>query len=51
MEKDIQKKNNAPEDIDFESRQNLVGFFELLFKIDRRLNPDKYNKQKNEEIL
>jgi len=51
MEKDIQKENNALKDVDFESRQNLVGFFELLLKIDRRVNPDKYNKQENEEIL
>jgi len=42
---DNQKKNNALIDIDFESRQNLVGFFELLLKIDKRVNPDNYKNQ------
>lgn len=47
MEKDIQKKNNALIDVDFESRQNLVGFFELLLKIDKSVNPDNYKNQED----
>lgn len=44
---DNQKKNNALTDIDFESRQNLVGFFELLLRIDKRINPDNYRSQED----
>lgn len=47
MEKDIQEKNNIKIDIDFESRENLVGLFELLLKIDKRVNPDNYYNQDN----
>jgi hypothetical protein len=28
---------------DFESRENIVGLFDLLLKIDRRINPEMYN--------
>jgi len=27
---------------EFEIKQNLVGFFELLLRIDKRNNPDLY---------
>ena len=30
-----------------ESMDNLVGFFNLLFKIDRRIHPENYTKSKN----
>lgn len=30
-----------------ESMANLVGFFNLLFQIDRRNNPERYIKPKN----
>lgn len=33
--------------IEFEAKQNLLGFFDLLLKIDRRNNPQNY--QKNED--
>lgn len=32
------------ETLDFESKQNLVGFFDLLLKIDMRINPDLYKE-------
>ena len=28
----------------FEAKQNLLGFFDLLLKVDRRNNPEKYKK-------
>lgn len=28
----------------FEAKQNLLGFFDLLLKIDMRKNPEKYKK-------
>lgn len=31
-----------------ESMDNLVGFFNLLFKIDKRINPENY-KPKNRQ--
>ncbi|PIR95365.1 hypothetical protein COT93_02760, partial [Candidatus Falkowbacteria bacterium CG10_big_fil_rev_8_21_14_0_10_37_18] len=39
------------EKLDFESKQNLVGFFDLLLKIDMRINPDLYKEdyQSNKE--
>lgn len=33
--------------MDFEAKQNIVGFFDLLLKIDKRNNPQIY--QSNEE--
>ena len=33
---------------DFEARQNLLGFFDLLLKIDMRNNPELYKKQLDE---
>ena len=27
---------------DYEARANFVGFFDLLYKIDRRLEPERY---------
>lgn len=38
------KQENSLENIDFESKQNLVGFFDLLLKIDMRVNPDLYRE-------
>ena len=29
---------------DYEARTNLVGFFDLLYKIDRRLEPERYEE-------
>ena len=33
---------------DFEAKQNLLGFFDLLLKIDMRNNPELYKKKLNE---
>ena len=30
------------EEMNFEAKQNLLGFFSLLLKIDRRINPQNY---------
>lgn len=35
------------EENDFEARQNLLGFFSLLLKIDKRINPHLYKKDEN----
>ena len=46
-EKAVNKKeneNNENEEMDFEARQNLAGFFYLLLKIDMRVNPHLYKK-------
>lgn len=32
------------EKLDYESRQNFVGFFDLLLRIDMRINPDLYKE-------
>lgn len=29
---------------DYEARANFVGFFDLLYKIDRRLEPERYEE-------
>ena len=28
-----------------EEKSNVLGVFELLLKVDKRINPDKYKKQ------
>jgi len=33
--------------IDFEAEQNLLGFFDLLLKIDKRNNPENYEYDDN----
>ena len=40
--KDQQKKNVKIKDLTPEERRNLVGFFELLIKVDKRTNPTLY---------
>lgn len=32
-------------DLDEEGRRNLLGFFDLLIKVDRWVNPHLYQKQ------
>jgi len=39
-------RNNKREELDFEAQENLLGFFSLLLKVDRRINPNFYKKQK-----
>ena len=42
------KENEKPEikfdDLTKEETKNLVGFFELLLKVDMRNNPNRYKK-------
>lgn len=51
-EKAEQNKLNSDENelkskrLDWEARQNLLGFFNLLLQIDIRNNPEKYKKPK-----
>lgn len=35
--------------VDFESRSNIVGLFDLLLKIDRRNNPQRYKPEMREK--
>lgn len=41
------EKIEGIKDMDFEAKQNFVGFYALLLKIDKRNNPQNY--QCNEE--
>jgi hypothetical protein len=45
MKQDLSKNNSEKEKYDFESEQNLIGFFALLYDIDKRNNPDLYQKK------
>ena len=47
MEEEPIKK--VDEESDFEADQNLLGFFELLLKVDRRINPHLYTKPDEKE--
>ena len=42
MKKSTHKKNREWTE---EEKRNVVGVFELLLKVDKRINPDKYKKQ------
>jgi len=44
----LKEKEKTSESIDFEAKQNLVGFFDLLLKIDKRNHPENYKKQSDE---
>ena len=39
----------SAEEREFEAKQNLLGFFDLLLKIDMRNNPEIYKKKVNEQ--
>ena len=43
-------KNQAPVNEDFEAKHNLLGFFNLLFEIDKRNNPHLYKKLNDDSI-
>ena len=46
----VEENKELPDkDLDFEAKQNLLGFFNLLLKIDMRINPHLYKKVKNNE--
>ena len=42
------KKQGVLDKKDFEAKQNLLWFFDLLLKIDMRNKPQLYKKQSNE---
>jgi len=48
MEEEPIKK--SVEENDFEADQNLLGFFQLLLKVDMRNNPHLYTKPDEKEI-
>lgn len=42
-----QKKKELSENSNFEAEQNLVDFFDLLLKIDKRNSPYLYESKEN----
>lgn len=44
-----QSSSQNKEMADFEAKQNLLGFFSLLLEIDKRNNPQNYQKSQNNE--
>ncbi len=42
-----QKKKELSKNSNFEAEQNLVDFFDLLLKIDKRNNPHLYELENN----
>ncbi|MFA6252265.1 MAG: hypothetical protein WCX74_02605 [Candidatus Paceibacterota bacterium] len=49
MKEDIQKDNEF-ERGSYEYNHNLTGLFKLLLKIDKRINPQLYEVDKNKVI-
>jgi hypothetical protein len=50
---ELKKQTNLNEPIkvlDLEAEQNLVGFFELILKVDKRINPQLYKELADKEI-
>jgi hypothetical protein len=45
----IINEENIKDNYNFEAKQNLLGFFNKLLEIDKRLNPHLYKKEKNNE--
>jgi len=46
--KNAEKKQNNKRESE-EAKNNLIGFFDLLLKIDIRINPQNYIKKQNHE--
>lgn len=46
MQENNEKKSNELEKLSPEERRNLVGFFALLLKVDKRVNPSLYINEK-----
>ncbi|MFA5880384.1 MAG: hypothetical protein WC860_09510 [Candidatus Margulisiibacteriota bacterium] len=43
------ESENLFENMDFEAKNNFVGFYALLLKIDKRVNPELYKfNEKND---
>lgn len=43
-----QPDNWSVNGLDEEARRNLLGFFDLLIKVDRRVNPHLYQNQNDD---
>lgn len=43
------QKTEETKDMDFEAKQNFVGFYALLLEIDKRINPQFYKCNENYE--
>lgn len=43
--KNAEKKQNNKKKLE-EAKNNLSGFFDLLLKVDRRVNPQRYKLEK-----
>jgi hypothetical protein len=46
---DKAKNNDINLDEQLEARQNLFGFFRLLYEVDRRTNPQLYKRPKKDK--
>ena len=44
MKVDGKKETKKPKDWDEEEKRNIVGLFELLLKVDKRIHPENYKK-------
>lgn len=44
---EVINKTELLADLSFEDKQCLVGFFELLLKVDRRINPHLYEDNRD----
>jgi hypothetical protein len=44
--KNVEKKQNNKKKLE-EAKNNLLGFFDLLLKIDKRINPQRYKLKMN----
>ncbi|MCX6718363.1 MAG: hypothetical protein NTY81_02035 [Candidatus Staskawiczbacteria bacterium] len=42
---ELNRENENIEADDYEAEQNLLGFFQLLLKVDMRVNPNLYKKK------
>lgn len=45
----IKNSNQKDKNNNFESEQNLIDFFDLLLKIDKRNNPHLYELENNND--
>lgn len=37
------------DDLSFEDKQNLIGFFSILLRVDKRVNPQNYKPKKEKQ--
>ncbi|HLM84246.1 MAG TPA: hypothetical protein VK254_03505 [Candidatus Bathyarchaeia archaeon] len=46
----LSKKELSKQEV-YNARQNIVGFFDLLFEVDKRLEEDKQKKNKHDSAV